>query len=93
MPRAEAPAQMGSGATLARALTLHNQGCVLEAVSVCREVLAREPLNSDALYLMDLAMATLWDAGTAAHRVGGPAATFQRGSTGQPRHSSWGSMW
>jgi len=42
-----------------QALALHNQGRPGEAVSLYREVLAREPLNSDALHLMGLAMATL----------------------------------
>ncbi len=53
---------IGSSATLAQARTLHSQGRLGEAVSIYREVLAREPLNGNALHLMGLAMAALGDA-------------------------------
>src|SRR5260370_33885626 len=52
---------ISSAATLAQARTLHSQGRLVEAVSLCRDVLAREPFNGDALHLMGLAMAALGD--------------------------------
>src|ERR1700730_17377751 len=59
-----------SAATLAQALTLHNQGRGAEAASLCREVLVREPLNGDALHLMGLAVAALGDAQQAVRLIG-----------------------
>lgn len=48
-------------ATVAQAVQLHQQGRVAEAASVCRQVLAREPRNSDAMHLLGLAAATFGD--------------------------------
>jgi tetratricopeptide (TPR) repeat protein len=48
-------------ARLAQALALHQQGRLREAVSLYREVLAREPRNSDALHLLAQAVAALGD--------------------------------
>ena len=48
-----------SGATLARARAAHDQGRLTEAVPLYREVLAREPGNTDALQLLGRAMAAL----------------------------------
>ena len=44
---------------LARANDLQQQGRLAEAVSLCREVLAREPRNCDALHLLGLLAARL----------------------------------
>jgi tetratricopeptide (TPR) repeat protein len=64
---------ISSSSTLAQARTLHNQGHLAEAVSLYREVLAREPLNGDALHLMGLAMAALGDAQQALRCIGSAA--------------------
>jgi len=71
--RAILEAMISSGATLAQARTLHSQGHLAEAVSKYREVLAREPLNGDALHLMGLAMAALGDAPQALRLIGSAA--------------------
>src|SRR5947207_418871 len=49
----------GNAATVAQALALHQQGRLAEAVPLYREVLTREPHNSDALHLLGLAVAAL----------------------------------
>ena|SRR5438105_12003202 len=64
---------INSGATLAQARTLHSQGHLAEAVSMYREVLAREPLSGDALHLMGLAVAALGDAQQALRLIGSAA--------------------
>jgi len=55
---------------IARALTLHQQGRAAEAAAVCREVLAREPRNSEALHLLGLSAATLGDVRQALALIG-----------------------
>ncbi len=62
-----------SAATLARALELHNQGRPGEAASLCREVLAAEPLNGDALHVMGLSLLALGDTPQAVHLIGSAA--------------------
>jgi tetratricopeptide (TPR) repeat protein len=57
-------------ARLAQGLALHQQGRLQEAVSVYREVLAREPRNSDALHLLGLAVAALGDMQQAVALIG-----------------------
>jgi tetratricopeptide (TPR) repeat protein len=59
-----------TSATLAQAHTLHQQGRLTEAVSLYRQVLAREPLNGDALHLMGLALVALGDAPQAVRLIG-----------------------
>src|SRR6266853_1002520 len=61
---------ISSAATLAQARTLHSQGRLAEAVSLCRAVLAREPFNGDALHLMGLAVAALGDTPQALRLIG-----------------------
>jgi len=51
----------GSSATVAQALALQQQGRFAEAAALCRQVLAREPRNSDAMHLLGLAAATAGD--------------------------------
>ena len=51
----------GNAVTVAQALALHQQGRLAEAVPLYREVLTREPHNSDALHLLGLAVAALGD--------------------------------
>jgi tetratricopeptide (TPR) repeat protein len=51
----------GDKATVAQALALQQQGRLGEAAALCRQVLAREPRNSDAMHLLGLAAATAGD--------------------------------
>ena len=51
----------GNAARLAQALALQQQGHLAEAAALCRQVLAREPHNSDAMHLLGLAAATVGD--------------------------------
>ncbi len=57
-------------ATIAQAIALHQQGRSAEAASVCREVLAREPRNSEAMHLLGVAAATLGDVPQALALIG-----------------------
>src|SRR5213082_3404435 len=61
---------MTSTATLARALTLQNEGRVAEAVAMYRELLAREPLDGDALHLLGVAVARLGQTQEAVRLIG-----------------------
>src|SRR5262249_62227076 len=78
----------GNTATIAQAFALHQQGRLAEAASVCREVLAREPRNSDALHLLGLAAATLGDVPQALALIGA-AVQLQPGNAAM--HTNLGS--
>jgi tetratricopeptide (TPR) repeat protein len=78
----------GNTATIAQALALHHQGRLAEAASVCREVLAREPRNSDALHLLGLAAANLGDVPQALALIGA-AVQLQPGNAAM--HTNLGS--
>ena len=51
----------GNTARLAQALELHQQGRLAEAAALCRQVLAGEPRNSDAMHLLGVTAATVGD--------------------------------
>jgi Flp pilus assembly protein TadD len=78
----------GSTATVAQALALHQQGRFVESASVCREVLSREPRNSDAMHLLGLAAATLGDVPQALALIGA-AVQLQPGNAAM--HANLGS--
>src|SRR6266702_2742565 len=61
-PHHQDPSMTNTGATLAQALALHQQGRLQEAVSLYQRVLQSEPRNSDALHLLGLVMATVGQA-------------------------------
>src|SRR5256885_14784694 len=61
---------MTSTATLARALTLQNEGRVAGAVAMYRELPAREPLDGDALHLLGVAVARLGQTQEAVRLIG-----------------------
>ena len=46
----------GNSATVAQALALQQQGRLADAAALCREVLAREPRNSDAMHVLGLSL-------------------------------------
>lgn len=58
-----------NSATLAQALALQNEGRLLEALTVYRAVLEREPLNVEALHLTGLAEAARGDAAEAVRLI------------------------
>ena len=60
----------GNSATVAQALALQQQGRLADAAALCREVLAREPRNSDAMHVLGLVAATAGDVQSAVALLG-----------------------
>src|SRR2546430_12993863 len=79
---------MTSTATLARALTLQNEGRVAEAVAMYRELLAREPLDGDALHLLGVAVARLGQTQEAVRLIGAAGQLQPSHAPGRDREST-----